>query len=215
MFFDTPGPRFSCQLPSLPAIVLLSPVTNYLLFSVIVSRPQGFLFPTEARERSCCFSPLSSWYCFPWGDPAAFPYLLSRHLPGKQSCWSKSHLKKAGQHPRAPVSQVCTLIISISPTNGPAVSCTVPWEEDFTSWIRRSAAKPVVRTLFCVTSAPHISCWPALGNSGCSMAAPRPSAETPGLTVSRETPSPDLDTELLFVGSQRRLRRSLESFLPR
>lgn len=45
------------------------------------------------------------------------------------------------------------------------------------------------------------------------MAAFRPSAETPRLTVSRETLSPDLDTELLFVGSQGHLRRSLESFL--
>lgn len=48
-----PGSHFSCQLPLLPAIIFSLPVTSYLLFSVIVSRPQGFRFLTGTRERDC------------------------------------------------------------------------------------------------------------------------------------------------------------------
>lgn len=74
MFADTPGSSFSRQLPSLPAIMFLLPVTNYLLFSVIVRRPQGFLFPTEARDRSCfslVFS-LELMVLFSVGRPSSF-----------------------------------------------------------------------------------------------------------------------------------------------
>lgn len=56
---------------------------------------------------------LSSWYCFLWGDQAALPYLLLRHLPGKQNCCLKSPLNDIGQHLRPLISQVNPLTMSI------------------------------------------------------------------------------------------------------
>lgn len=63
---------------------------------------------------------LTSWYCLLWGDPAALPYLLLRHFPGKECYCLKSPLKGTGQRLRPHISQVSPATINMFSTSAAA-----------------------------------------------------------------------------------------------
>jgi len=69
------APRYPRLAFPTPALVFLLPAANYLPFSVIASRPQGFHFPTESREQGCfslAFS-LELMVLFPVGCASSLP----------------------------------------------------------------------------------------------------------------------------------------------
>lgn len=96
-----------------PTIAATYPVsvTSHNLLAPFSSREQtpGLLLSHRDRRTKLpllWLSLLSLWYCFLWSDPAALPYLLLRHFPGKQSYCLKSPLKGTGQHLRPLISQI-------------------------------------------------------------------------------------------------------------
>lgn len=121
---DPPGSHFSCHLQLLPLILFLLPVTTYLLLSVIVSRPQGFCFPTETGEESCPFSGFLFWVrgTVPCGWPSSLAILSLKSAFRKTELLLEipSQGSGTGQHLGPLIFQVSPLNMSIFSTGAPA-----------------------------------------------------------------------------------------------